>query len=78
MNITSPRRPSDVGQSTPEPIDLIRSRPELLIVRSEVGAERTTTGAAGRPSLSWTLGPDGLLVCAWSLERPAQSSELAA
>ena len=67
MSITSPRRPSDVGQSTPGPIHRMRARPELLVVRSEVGADRTDPGADGRPTLSGTLSADGRLVCAWSL-----------
>jgi hypothetical protein len=74
MSITSPRRPSEVGQSTPEPTHLMRSRPELLIVRSEVGADRTAPGAAGRPTLSWTLSADLRLVCAWLLERQSLSA----
>ena len=78
MIITSPRPPADIGQSTPEPNHLMRSRPELLIVRSELGADRTAPGADGRPTLSLTLSADGRLVCAWWLEQPAQSSELPA
>jgi hypothetical protein len=78
MSITSPRRPSDIRQSTREPTHRMRSRPERLIERSELGAERTAPGADARPTLRWTLDADGRLVCAWQLERPAQSSELPA
>jgi hypothetical protein len=50
----------------------------LYAIRNQAVRNRTAPGPDERPTLSWTLSADGRLVCAWSPEPPAQSSEPAA